>query len=498
MEKKSILTANKDAKINLEKYIKTGEFSDLKKAFDLDNTDSTVLFYYLKYLKTNEKDDKNYLNELKKYKFFLDKDSCDKLEIEYIDHKKDILSLLVEIRKVDENDLLNLDIWSDALDKCYSIEDKKILDQKYDQRINNVPLTDIFNNDILYYLSIKIMIGKHLYSLVNMEYTKSQIEYVKNAVCYFVIYSEILHYYLIKEEKILLFNLVNLLDLCDYFDANIGSITRLNYYLDEIKFDLKDLKIKKGLLYSELSKVNAGKIKITKMEGTLDAYKDLFIEIMEKILKSNCIKELIAKLKNHHRDEGDLISIDENFIQYFKNSIIFFPFFRDITFAQTIPLNGKIMFNNVIRIIEFSSNYIFLFNFCLLIITGIHESIGHLLKDYFYYVTRFFISEESPKKEDSDGNQDAEEGGFLVEDLLFSVSKLYLSDVLYILDINNWQKSLKEFSSYFTSDLRNKIIKNEIMSEELLNSLNLSDECLNLLTKFELNKYNLIGMKTFK
>ena len=138
MEKKSILTANKDAKINLEKYIKTGEFSDLKKAFDLDNTDSTVLFYYLKYLKTNEKDDKNYLNELKKYKFFLDKDSCDKLEIEYIDHKKDILSLLVEIRKVDENDLLNLDIWSDALDKCYSIEDKKILDQKYDQRINNV------------------------------------------------------------------------------------------------------------------------------------------------------------------------------------------------------------------------------------------------------------------------------------------------------------------------------------------------------------------------
>ena len=100
------------------------------------------------------------------------------------------------------------------------------------------------------------------------------------------------------------------------------------------------------------------------------------------------------------------------------------------------------------------NNYIIFF---IWIVTGIHEAIGHFLKDYFSYLTKFVISEESASSdESSNGNI---EGGDLVEEFLFvNVKQLYSGDIFYILDKNNWNKSLSEFTSYFNSEERKKFL----------------------------------------
>ena len=58
----------------------------------MDNTNSLIIFEYLHYLQQN--DQKKFLVELKKYRFILEEDSCNKLEIEYINPKEDIINLI--------------------------------------------------------------------------------------------------------------------------------------------------------------------------------------------------------------------------------------------------------------------------------------------------------------------------------------------------------------------------------------------------------------------
>ena len=133
-----------------------------------------------------------------------------------------------------------------------------------------------------------------------------------------------------------------------------------------------------------------------------------------------------------------------------------------------------------------------LYNFFIWIVTGIHEAIGHFLKDYFSYLNKFVISEESASSdESSNGNV---EGGDLVEELLFvNVKQLYSGDIFYILDKNNWNKSLSEFTSYFNSEERKKIIEKGYTKEDILK---LSKELIDLLAKFQFKKSALLNFKT--
>ena len=121
-----------------------------------------------------------------------------------------------------------------------------------------------------------------------------------------------------------------------------------------------------------------------------------------------------------------------------------------------------------------------------MIITSLHETIGHFLKDYYYYSTKFFISDESPI---IDGEK--EEGGYLVEDCLFN--GINISDVIYILDISNWNKNLDDFNKFFNSDLRKNMIKNKKLD---LKSFIISKECLKLLLKFNINFNDLKMIRT--
>jgi len=223
MKSKSIFEIKEEAKSFLEKYIKAKNFSDLKEALYLDNTNSVILFEYLNYLKKN---DENLFNqEIKKYKFFLDKESCSKLGITYIDHKKDLLLLIKLMIDVDTIKTFDLHLVKEALEECYPKEDKEILETKNGKRINNLPLNNL-DDDIFFYLSIKVQLAKHLYFLVNFEINKKfDIDHLHLGISYIKIYCLIIQYYLQKNDRITIYCLLNLFNLKDYFTYWIQTLS---------------------------------------------------------------------------------------------------------------------------------------------------------------------------------------------------------------------------------------------------------------------------------
>ena len=163
----------------------------------------------------------------------------------------------------------------------------------------------------------------------------------------------------------------------------------------------------------------------------------------------------------------------------------------------------KTLINIDYRKTELSHKYTLLFNFCIWIITGLHEYIGHLLKQYYYYSSNFIISNESPKikiikniqkkekvgkekeknesrnlkekeekendkskideeekDEEEEEHEEEYEEGFQVKKLLFGeLDHIYFCDIMYILNIKNWEKNLNEFTAFFTSKKRGKTLK---------------------------------------
>ena len=340
MKADSIITAKKEAKSYLDKYRISKNFSDLETAMHFDNTNQDIIFQYLSNLKSNNLE--KYKIEVEKYKFFLEEKFCKELEITYIDHKKDLLYLVDSFRMVDSKNILDFQPVKNALEKCYSRKDKQLLGSKSKERINNLPLFDIWN-DVILYLTLKIEFGDLLYLLVDYRFNddegdnkddkknnnnecnqnvmnkdeenqnvlieekdknsvnkdnengsnkkkdnivnehkdnqivvnqgkvneamnmqnindkkenneneeledeeiedeesqdakikiivdvKTQKKYLTNFATFLKIYSEIIKYYLEKNEKILLFNLVNTLDQSTFYEYDTDSLERVKY-----------------------------------------------------------------------------------------------------------------------------------------------------------------------------------------------------------------------------------------------------------------------------
>ena len=99
MKADTIPEAENNASLFLNKFTNGKDYSDLEKAIDLNNTDSSIIFEYLNFLKTNN--EHLFLDELKKYKFFLDKESSVKLGTKYIDHKDDFFKMIDLIKNIE-------------------------------------------------------------------------------------------------------------------------------------------------------------------------------------------------------------------------------------------------------------------------------------------------------------------------------------------------------------------------------------------------------------
>ena len=154
MKADSISDAEKQAESYLKNFKEKNNYSDLEKSLDLNNTDSSIIYEYLNYWK--QKEHSHFLKELKKYKYFLDQESCAVLGVKYINHQEDVFNLINSVQKINFDKLDFISIKNNLekfLNEYYSKEDKEILEQKCDKRINNLPLYKLENN-IMFYLAV--------------------------------------------------------------------------------------------------------------------------------------------------------------------------------------------------------------------------------------------------------------------------------------------------------------------------------------------------------
>ena len=81
------------------------------------------------------------------------------------------------------------------------------------------------------------------------------------------------------------------MNLCDYNYQDAPSLSRLNYYLSDMKLDDDKIKKLSGNLFDALLATRGDELSIVK--EFMKDYEKLFFEILENILQSNCIKVLI-------------------------------------------------------------------------------------------------------------------------------------------------------------------------------------------------------------
>ena len=361
------------------------------------------------------------------------------------------------------------------------------METKNGKRINNLPLNNL-DDDIFFYLSIKVQLAKHLYFLVNFEINKKfDIDHLHLGISYIKIYCLIIQYYLQKNDRITIYCLLNLFNLKDYFTYWIQTLSWLYYFLNEAKIDLKYLENNTNKLYKKLILVNPY-LRIIDSK-----FKFLFFQTMEQILTSKCIKQLINKFQYYDRNKMNVISVDDcyiNFLKDIKDNIIFFPFFSKKHFGLTNSLNGKIVINDEYRMEgDFSICINNLFNFCIWVVTGINEILKYFLKDYYFYITGFVISEESPKNKETSSNDKKERTELFYEILYKNAQMLYISDILYILNLNNWDQNLDDFSKYFVSDERKNIVKNEWIKS--IKIFDLNKQTIKILSHFDIELIDL-------
>ena len=534
INRKNMNTASNDAIISLDKYIGSKEEKYLNEAFDLDNTNPKILYYYLENKKKNKKVYEIYYN---RYKLLLNKEFSTKLNEQYIDHKKDVITILNSVKDI-KIEPLNIDSLKNSLTSCYPREDMQNYEPSSKIKVNNMPFN--IDDEHMYFLSIKVCLGTKLYNIIDAKLDEIkenpiQKEVYKNCICYLKILSKIFIYFIENNEKQLLYNLLSIINFNDEQDLNTD--TRLLYYLKLMNEDLNKIFEETGY------NIFKCKVEILTMfiDDDLKNLKNLFFELIGQILRSNCIKELLKKIKEIHKDDNfNKIDINEDFIKFLKNNTLFFRCFDEHEYGMTNVRELKTLINIDYRKTELVHKYTLLFNFGIWIITGLHEYIGHLLKQYYYYSSNFIISHESlkvkfikneqkkekevkgnfekekdkkesenlkeekkegneilkddEKKEEEDEEEEEEEEeyeeGFQVEKLLFyNLKQIYLCDILYIMNIKNWEQNLNDFAKFFISKKRERLIKKKKISYKI------DDECKNILGYFDITEEELSLIK---
>ena len=373
-------------------------------------------------------------------------------------------------------------------------------------------------------------LGEKLYPIVNNTIDNNDkcrnlfIDIKKECLAYVRILAEIILYYIKNNKNEQVYRLLSIIKFNEEITEETTS--KIAYYLKKINIiDIDEIEKRTGFSFKKF-KISD----VPKCPDDLANLKNIFFELIEKILKSKCIGDLVTELKEHHNDKKNIVKIDDNFIEYIKKNTLFFEFFRTKDFGVTNVMELKTFINIDYRTVKLRNNRInYLFNFCIWIISSLLEYVGHLLKDYYYYSTNFEISHKSPKKrkneienenkknlkekkednkkdnkekdknedkkeekeeeEEEEEDEEEEEGGFLVEQLLFKgINQIYICDVLYILNIKNWEKNIKQFSKFFVSKERNNLIS----GKKKIKIDNIGKDLLKLIEKFNLKIEELV------
>ena len=516
---KNLLFAKEEGCELINEYSKTKDKTYLQRAMDTDNTNSEVLYWYL--------DDSSNKEKISLYRNILNKDICDKLGVDYVNHKDCVISILESIRDINV-EKLDTEALKKSLEKNIPKDEINKYNLEKQNAINNIPF-NIEEENILYFI-IKLDLGEKLYPIVNNTIDNNDkcrnlfIDIKKECLAYVRILAEIILYYIKNNKNEQVYRLLSIIKFNEEITEETTS--KIAYYLKKINIiDIDEIEKRTGFSFKKF-KISD----VPKCPDDLANLKNIFFELIEKILKSKCIGDLVTELKEHHNDKKNIVKIDDNFIEYIKKNTLFFEFFRTKDFGVTNVMELKTFINIDYRTVKLRNNRInYLFNFCIWIISSLLEYVGHLLKDYYYYSTNFEISHKSPKKrkneienenkknlkekkednkkdnkekdknedkkeekeeeEEEEEDEEEEEGGFLVEQLLFKgINQIYICDVLYILNIKNWEKNIKQFSKFFVSKERNNLIS----GKKKIKIDNIGKDLLKLIEKFNLKIEELV------
>ena len=507
---KNLLNAKKEGNEFLNKFINNKKEDTLQKAMDTDNTNCNILFYYLK--------KPSNMDKISLYIDFLNKEICKNLNIEYSDHKNCVISILKSIKDINVESL-NIESLKNSLEKNIPRDQLKKYNLKNKKSIQNMPF-DIKEENLLY-LAIKLYLGERLYPIIDNKINEDKYKNIytqikKDCLSYIKVISEIMLFYIEKNKNEQVYKLISTIEFNE--EINNETSSKIAYYLKQINKDINEVE-KRTVYPFKKYKI----LEVPKCPDDLANFENEFFDLIEKILKSNCINDLVTKLKSHYNDKNGIVKIDEDFIQYIKKNTIFCEFFKSKVFGITNFRELKTFINIDFRNATLKQNNVdYLFNFCLWIMTALQEYVGHLLKEYYYYSSNFIISHNSSKiekikkkenesieklvsmqkkeKEQNKSNDEEEEeeekkkedGGLLVEELLFKgINSLYLCDMLYILNIKNWEKNVDEFSNFFISKER----QNFIQGIKKIKEVKIDEEFVKFIKKFNISKEELSVVK---
>ena len=250
------------------------------------------------------------------------------------------------------------------------------------------------------------------------------------------------------------------------------------YNIDDIMNDMKIKKHSKSLNEIMINKYI--KIQYYNKNNIIQRMMKFIQKFNEKISKSITIKTVLYKiypdLKNYNLFESEFT---ENVFKNALKNCYFFPF-HGIKGSITLRKSGTILFfiPNRTKIKEkdldlYVNKELYLIgNLGVFLYIEFHEILGYYLRIIISKILDYDI--QSPIESDSENF----ESGECIEYLLFGkrISLFTIKQLLYLLDVNNYNKELEKFKE----DFNNKNSKKFIASEEFISMLKEIDITLDI------------------
>ena len=210
--------------------------------------------------------------------------------------------------------------------------------------------------------------------------------------------------------------------------------------------------------------------KLTKKEGN---------EIYENFINSNLLKDIFKLLY-----EIDIISLNYKnlLIRLFQDNTFYFPIQNDSYAAYTNKKSFKIIIDCSVDLTNIKNHNIdekiILFVKKAFMIVNTHHEFGHGINVILFYINPNKNEFESPLvklKLNTNKEEITKEGGRLYEYLIYGriIKTLDLREIIYINNVNNYNKNLIEYRDDFIN-LQNKNLI-EVFEEESKNNEQISE-----------------------
>ena len=295
---------------------------------------------------------------------------------------------------------------------------------------------------------------------------KSQHEMVKARLSYFSTFfnnrknmdkiEEV--FYIIFRIDLLFFN--NITDNSILENVKLSIEETLGAKKAKLKF-IKNIVDKNNMSYNyfKLNKINYFDEDFVK--------KNVFVQLVNKILSSNVIKEYYQKVNTYHEYKFPFSQDNANISDYLWDKVIY----ADLD-NKTWGISNKEGFGIFIN--RNNGKNLYGLGYGANIITITHEFIGHCIRILINSNNKLLAGTNTPhasyiEEEDNKKTKAYNDGGDKFEALIFGkkVTSLTIAGNHFLLDLDNWNLSLNEFQTKFK---KNNVLKDLItLKKELAN-----------------------------